>query len=206
MSLPTRRQAYAFLEPLRGSSAVFLLRDRGAHFALSAFLLRSLAVLRLPVAVLDTNCFYATNIQRMVRGISKQFLQQSNLLHFTDDVSDSMSQMVASESSTKVVDDLNTILHLLSFRQKKSGIHDLSNFYHILSYDARVNNTFALGVIFKTDSNRFPARTTDRTLPKISDLQITTEVHDEEMLFRCSAIKSWPSGRFRVSLYLDDRT
>lgn len=209
MSLPTRGQAYAFLEPLRGKSAIFLVKSRNDHGAVSRFILDCLAASRIRVAVLDTSCFYGVNIRKLAGSLPRQFLQQSTLLQLSDDDmndEDSLTDMVASDASAILMDDLNAVLHLLSSQGQKSGIHRLSTFYHILSYSARINKLLVLGFVYKGDSGALPARSTKRSLPKISDLQVTCEVRDGEIVFRCDGISGWSTDGFRIPLYFDPRT
>jgi hypothetical protein len=208
MSLPTRRQAYAFLEPLRGKSAIFLVKSRNDHAAVSRFILDCLAASSIRVAVLDTSCFYGVNIRKLAGSLPGQFLQQSTLLQQSDDMNDedALTDMVASDASAILMDDLNAALHLLSSQGQKSGIHRLSTFYHILSYSARINRLLVLGFVYKGDSGALPARSTKRSLPKISDLQVTCEVRDGEIVFRCDGIGGWSIDGFRIPLYFEPRT
>jgi hypothetical protein len=208
MSLPTDRQAYAFLEPLRGRSAIFLIKSRESNVAISRFILGCLAVSRMRATVFDSSCFYSVNIRRLTSGLPKEFLQQSTLLVPTDDsgYEDSLTEMAASDASAVLVDDLNAVLHLLSAQSQKSGIHRLSTFFQILSYSARVNKLLVLGVAYRTESVTAPTKSTKRSLPKISDLQIATDVGVDEIVFHCDAAKAWPAEGFRAPVYFDPST
>lgn len=208
MSLPTRRQAYAFLEPLRGKSAIFLIESRKADVTLSQFILGCLAVSKLRVTVLDTSCLYGTNIGMLTASLPKEFMQQGNLLHLPDDTGDedSLTEMVATEASAVLIDDLNAVLQLLSSRGNRFGIHRLSTFFHILSYNARMNKCFALGTVYKADYSAFPTKSSRRSLPRISDLQVAVDSRPDEIIFRCKEIDAWPVDGFRVPLYFDPRT
>lgn len=208
MSLPTRRQAYAFLEPFRDKSTIFLVTSRKAHTTLSYFVLGCLAASRMRVAVLDTSCLYGVNIGRLASTLPKEFLQQSTLLHMSDGLEEEglLAEMVAAEVPAILIDDLNALLQLLSSQGQRSGIHRLSTFYHVLSYNARVNKLLALGVAYRTDFAGFSNRSTRRSLPKMSDLQVTTDVRNDEIVFQCGDIGTWPSDGFRVPLYFEERT
>ena len=100
MSLPTRRQAYAFLEPLRSRSAIFPVTSRKTHVTLSRFILGCLAASRIRVTVLDTSCLYGVNIRKLADGLPKEFLQQSTLVHLSDDLKDedSLTEMVTADT------------------------------------------------------------------------------------------------------------
>jgi hypothetical protein len=148
------------------------------------------------------------NIRRIGSALAKEFLQQSTLLNLSEEQSfeDSLTDMISTDSGAVLIDDLNAVLHLLASRGQKSPMNRLSTFYNILSYNAKLSGLLVLGVAYKGDSGGFPARSTKRSLPKISDLQVTTEVRADEIVFRCSEIRSWPKDGFRVPLYFEERT
>ena len=68
MSLPTQRDAEAFLTPLRAKSTVFLLDNRATDLLFSRFLLSCLVRARNEVQVADINAFYSSNAQRIAPG------------------------------------------------------------------------------------------------------------------------------------------
>src|SRR2546421_8864864 len=65
MSLPTQREAEAFLTPLRAKSTVFLLENRTTDLLFSRFLLSCLVRTRNEALVADINAFYSSNAQRI---------------------------------------------------------------------------------------------------------------------------------------------
>jgi hypothetical protein len=208
MSLPTRRQAYAFLEPLRAKSVIFIVSGRKAHIEVSGFVLGCLAASRTRTAVLDTSCLYGVNVRKLAGELPKDFVQQSTLLHLSDDpgYEDSVTEMVAVDAPAILIDDLNAVLHLLSSQGQKSGIHRLATLYHILSYNARLNGLLVLGIAYSIDSSGPLKRSTKRSLPNMSDLQVVTETRADEIVFQCGEIDSWPSDGFRAPIYFDEST
>lgn len=208
MSLPTFRQAYAFLGPLKGKSSTFLVRGRPANAAVSRFILECLSIAKLNIAILDTSCFFGTNMQELTDSLPKEFLQKSIIEDLPDesDEEPSLVEIIATEASVIWIDDMNAALHLLSSGGQRSGIHRLSTFYHMLSYNARINNTIVLGTVYKAAFGTTTAGIAKRSLPKLSDLQISAEVRTGEMVFRCHDITGWPTEGFVAPLYLEDRT
>src|SRR3989454_10262758 len=65
MSLPTQREAEAFLTPLRSRSTIFLLDNRSTDLLFSRFLLSCLVRTRDEALVADINAFYSSNAQRI---------------------------------------------------------------------------------------------------------------------------------------------
>lgn len=205
MSLPTSRQAYAFLRPLRGKSSTFVIKNRTANAAVSRFILGCLAATKNHATILDTSCFHGVNVRELTRGLPKEFLQQSVLQDLPDESrdGDSLGDMLTSDNPVVWIDDMNAVLQLLSSRGQRSGIHRLSTFYHILSYHARVNNATVLGMVYKAAFGTLPTGISRRSLPKVSDLQIATELRKDEIVFRCHDMTAWPVEGFRAPLYLD---
>lgn len=208
MSLPTRRQGYTFLEPLRGKSTVFLIADRQENAVMLRFLLGCLAALKYNTALFDTSCFYGVNIKWITQGLPKEFLQQTTLIQLSEKLSPevSLSDITTIESHVIMIDDLNAILHLLSSQSRRSGIHRLATLYRLLSYEARMNELFILGSIYKSKSQDTASNTHKRSLADIADLQVTVEAQPTEIIFRCDKIPTWPIGGFRTPIYLEPRT
>lgn len=202
MSLPTHRQAYAFLRPLTGRTCTFVVKNRVSNLAVSRFILGSLAESQIPVVVLDTSRFQGVNIASLTEGLPKDFLQRSVLMTVPDysTEAEALSQIVGAESRALIIDDVNAVLHLLSSRGRKSGIHRLSTFFHLLSYHARLNRMLILGVVYRSTFGSVHAGITKRSLPKISDLQVTAEVREDGVVFRSSDITAWPAEGFAAPL------
>jgi hypothetical protein len=205
MSIPTSRQAYAFLRPLRGRSSTFIIKNRASNTAASRFILGCLAATKNRATILDTSCFHGVNVRELTEGLPKEFVQQSVLEDLPDGshAADSLSAVLTAETPAIWIDDMNAVLQLLSSRGQRSGIHRLSTFFHLLSYHARVNNAMVLGMVYKAAFGTLPAGITRRSLPKVSDLQIVTELKKDEIVFRCHDLAAWPVEGFSAPLYLD---
>jgi hypothetical protein len=152
--------------------------------------------------VLDSSNVYGVNIKALTEDLPRGFLLRSLLKTIYDDSNEveSLGETIGAESSALLIDDMNAILHLLSSHGQKSGIHILSNFYHLLSYHARINKLLVLGTVYRTSVGSVQVGITRRSLPKVSDLQITTEVKAHGVMFRCNEVAAWPTEGFRTSL------
>ena len=208
MSLPTLRQAYAFLGPLKGKSSTFLVKGRTANAIISHLILGCLSVTKLDVTVLDTSNFFGTNMPKLTGNLPKEFLQKNFIERIPDDSSEEipLTEVIATDASVVWIDDMNAIFHLLSSRNQRSGIQLLSTFYRMLSYSARINNTVVLGTVYKTTFGTAVSGIAKRSLPELSDLQVFTDVRAGEAVFRCHEITVWPAEGFVVPLYLEERT
>jgi hypothetical protein len=208
MSVPTPRQAFAFLAPLRGKSSIFITPSRRRNFRVARFLLGCLAASRMRTVVFDTSSFYATNIRALTESLPKDFLQRSTLITPQDDrrFEDSVTDLLSTKTEAILIDDLNALHYLLSSDRQRSGIHQLFTFIRLLSYEARVENLSVFGTLYRTERGD-PAheRVTRRSLSAAADLQITTtEDGPDRISFRCSEkVAGWPDGRFSAPVYLE---
>jgi hypothetical protein len=208
MSVPTPRQAFAFLAPLRGRVSVFITPSRRRNSGVARFLLGCLAASRTHVVIFDTSSFYGANMGILTEALPRGFLQQSTLITPQDDqrLGDSIAEVLAVKTGAILIDDLNALHYLLSSDRLQSGTQRLFAFIRLLSYEARINDLFVFGTVYKAEGDSAADRTTKRSLPAAADLQVSTEVHMDRLTFRCEEIKGWPSSRFSTPLYFDPST
>lgn len=203
MRLPTERQAFAFLEPLRGKSTTITVKSRSDDGSVFRFLLGCLAISKTYPVIFDTSAFVGTNIHSSAAQLPKPFLQGSSIIVPDDGsrIEASLREMMLTDTTAFLIDDLNALLYLMSPTGERSGIRRLSAFFHVLAYAARTNRSFAIGMVYKTDSGAYSSR----SLPGISELQVDAEIKGGELSFS-SAKAGWPCGEFSVPFYLDPST
>src|SRR5271165_3277766 len=107
MSVPTSRQAFAFLSPLKRRVSVFIVPSRQRNSMVARFLLGCLAASRTRTTVYDTSSFYGTNILALTESLPKDFLQQSTLItpQDTQMVDDSIADIFSMKSQAILIDD-----------------------------------------------------------------------------------------------------
>ena len=128
MSVPTSRQAFAFLAPLRRKTSVFIAQNRRGNLEVARFLLGCLAASRKRTVIFDTSSFYGANIRDLAESLPKDFLQRSVLVTPQDDqnLEDSITDVLSMKTDAILIDDLNSLHYLLSSNTPKSGTHDSS--------------------------------------------------------------------------------
>jgi hypothetical protein len=208
MSVPTHKQAFAFLRPLRGRASVFTVPSRSRNSSVAGFLLGCLAESRTSTMIFDTSSFYGANITTLTQSLPKDFLQQSTLITPPDDLplEDSMTGALTIKTGAILIDDLNALHYLLSSGKGKSGTHRLFAFIRLLSYEARINDLYVFGTVYMAEGDSAADRATKRSLSAAADLQISTDAHSDHITFRCDEIKGWPNNRFSTPLYFDPST
>src|ERR1039458_4598840 len=154
MSVPTHKQAFAFLRPLMGRASVFIVPSRSRNSSVASFLLGCLAESRTSTVIFDTSSFYGANISALTQSLPKDFLQQSTLITPPDDLplEDSMTAALTIKTGAILIDDLNALHYLLSSGPRRSGTHRLFAFIRLLSYEARLNDLYVFGTVYKARS------------------------------------------------------
>lgn len=199
MSVPTMKQAYAFMNPLRGRSTVLLVPDRRTNLAATNFVLGCLSKLRAKVLILDTDCFYGTNAELVARGLSTEFQQHTYMLTTSQDENpktmlvDVISQ---SESDAIIIDNLGALNFLLSSGEQRASVHQSYVLVRILSFMARTNNLWAVATAYRTHRED---GSTKRSLIAAADIQIEVEVESSHLAFQTRVNAIWPDKRFTAS-------
>lgn len=203
MSVPTSRQAFAFLAPLKKKASVFITPTRRRNLEVTRFVLGCLAASRNPRTImLDTSSFYGQNAQELTKSLPRDFLQRSVLIIplGRKGPEDSMTDILEQKANTILIDDLNSLHYLLSTQTLRSGARALFTFLRILSFYARTNNTSVIGTVYRPERD-FAERGTKRSILAAADLQIHTEVTLDRLMFRCNEIESWPNRRFSAPVH-----
>jgi len=203
MSVPTSRQAFAFLAPLRGRTSVFITPSRRRNSKVARFLLGSLAASRERTVLFDTSSFYGVNMQALTESLPRDFLQQSILIEPPDGqpLEDSLADLLTMKPRAIVIDDLNSLHYLLSASAQRSGTHQLFNYLRLLAFDAKLFNTFVFLTVYRAEGDPSTGKATKRSLPAAGDLQIFTDERAGNMTFRCDQAKGWPNHQFSAPLY-----
>jgi hypothetical protein len=202
MSVPTVKQAYAFLNPLRGRSSAILVANRDANAAVTKFALGCLAESKVRTVLLDTSCFYGTNIQALTEGIPREFLERTTLLTIPEGARPEavLTELMANpEAKAILIDDLNSLNALMSEGDAKSSIHELFVLIRMLSYYARINGIVIFATVYKSQRSDSNSR---RSLAAAADFQIETETEPSSITFRCESVGVWPAKKFVATVRL----
>ncbi len=202
MRLPSLQQANAFVAPLKRKTTTFVVEEREANFHLAQFFISLASLLKWRVLVLDTDAFYAANIialseKRLAdqkRGVLIRI--PKNDLRLEEWFVDSLM----TEYELLIVDDLNSLLHLLGFFEKKSASRKLHFIGRTLSYFARSSNRTVVSTVYKNVMDSAPSDESSRSLSKQADLVASVELQDSFIRFRCNQGKAWASNLFSVRI------
>jgi hypothetical protein len=152
--------------------------------------------------MLDTSCFYGTNIGVLTERLPREFLDRTTMLTITEDSrpEDVLSVLITKKEAKAIfIDDLNSLNAMMSSGDQKSSIHEMFVLIRLLSYNARINDFSILTTVYK--SQRADA-TSRRSLAAAADLQITTETESSNITFRCDGADVWPNRKFVAAVSL----
>jgi len=200
MSIPTERQAYAFLGPLRGNSSAFLVAGKKGNMIFTTFVLACVARLRMTALMLDTSCFYTSHIERLTSKLPRAFLERSRILTISEGKTpqDVISALLTREEAKVVlIDDLNSLNALMGRGDRTSSSHELFVLIRLLSYTARIHNTPVLASVYKSHGTNLNSR---RSLAASTDLQVNTEAKPSYIAFKCDKTGVWPNKSFTAIL------
>jgi len=200
MSLPTQREAEAFLTPLRAKSTVFLLDDRATDLLFSRFLLSCLVRARSEVLVADINAFYSSNAQRIAPESETpnirlslpppSFAVEPWIIDFL---------IGAPDAAVVILDDLNTLYHLLSFDGSKRAGNRMSFLIALTSFLARTRLQTIISKVYARNRPVQNGRRGARSLDRLGDLGVAVEYEASELTFTCKNGSGWRGdGTFSV--------
>lgn len=150
--------------------------------------------------VVDVDAIYASHSRILATQLARDCLENITLWIPTDNSIQALLVDPASSASYDVllVDDLNTIYHILSL-EGKSAIQKLVSVSRIMSFFCRENQVAAILTVYSSPTERFP-RLGQRSLSRIGDLSISTTVKDSAIQFTCNHGRAWPNNAFSARI------
>ncbi len=195
MSIPTKEQANRFLAPLRGKLTILLLHDIQAKMELSRFMLRCARLRSTSTAVLDSDAFYCTNIDRFADDAQAITTAEVLLLPEQDFEVSSLLALLSSKRELLIIDDLNSLFSLAVDRFKS---HQLSILMRLFSYNARMNNSWAIATAYRTELGAKQERTNQRSLTALGDLLVDTDFREGALRLKGGFKGRWPNDELEV--------
>jgi hypothetical protein len=195
MSIPTKEQASRFLAPLRGSLTIMLLHDIQAKMRLTRFLLQCSRLQSTDTAVLDTDTFYCTNLDRLAEEAQPIAKAELLLLPEQDFEVASLMPLLSSKIEMLIIDDLNSLYSLASDARKS---HQLTILMKLLSHNARMNGSWIVATAFTSKLGNRQGAANQRSLTSLGDLLVDTEVSGASIQLKASWKGQWPNGEFSL--------
>jgi hypothetical protein len=195
MSIPTKEQASRFLAPLRGSLTILLLHDIQAKMELSRFILRCARLQSTDTAVLDSDAFYCTNMDRFAEDARAITKAEVLLLPEQEFEVSSLLPLISSKRGLLIIDDLNSLFSLATDGRKS---HQLTILMKLLSYNARMNNSWAIATAYRTELGAKQGRANQRSLTALGDLLVDTDFREGALRLKAGFKGRWPNDELEI--------
>jgi hypothetical protein len=195
MSIPTKEEASRFLAPLRGNLAILLLHDIQTKTQLSRFILRCAHLQSTDTAILDTDAFFCTNINRFAEDAQAVTKGEVLLLPEQDFEVNSLLPLLSSKGELLIIDDLNSLFSLASDRRKS---HQLTVLMKLLSYNARMNNSWAIATAYRTELGTKQSSMNQRSLTGLGDILVDTDFREGLLTLKGGFNGQWPNDELEV--------
>lgn len=201
MSLPTTRQAYAFLAPLKSKSSIFIVGSTEVNLSFARFIFGCLEVMKTKAHIFDIDAFYGSNAMEVTKASSPDFLEDVSLsipksafaieYWFVDQLARGR------EGDVVLVHDLNTVYHSIAIGDSRSAIKKLSLIMGLLSFLTRTKRQIALSTLYERDGV-VENRLRRRSLNRLGDLTISVELQSKALSFECTRGSAWKGNTFSV--------
>jgi hypothetical protein len=195
MSILTKEQASRFLAPLRGNFTILLLHDIQTKMELSRFILRCARLLSTDTTVLDADAFYCTNIDRFAEDAQVMTKAEVLLLPEQDFEVNSLLPLLFSRRELLIIDDLNSLFSLATDGRKS---HQLTILMKLLSYNARMNDSWAIATAYRTELGAKQGKTNQRSLTALGDLLVDTDFRGGALRLKAGFKGRWPNDELEV--------
>lgn len=192
MSVPNREQANDFLSPLKGGLTVLLLHDASTKMAVGRFLLECARALSLETVVVDSDAFYSSNITKLIGDTSPT----GEILLLPEGTLQIASFLpILSSGQLTVIDDLNSLYSLASDGRRSQQLGIL---IRMLSYNARMNNSWVLASAYTPSQQGRKAKLDPRSLTAVGDALIDAELTENRLRFRSVSSRPWTEGEYSL--------
>jgi len=195
-------QMRAFLNPLRSRVTTFFVDDRATNRFLATLMLSSVAVDGDSAIIVDTDAFYTSNSIRLAESLSQQELERFRLYvpetgASGEDVAMELFRVNESHSIS-IIDNLNTLFHLLSSDNPSSAGRKLSFLMALESFSGRVNNATVLITVYEREK---PIRTRHPTsFSELGEISIRVRCSNGQLSLKCERGKAWPDNTLSFPL------
>jgi hypothetical protein len=195
MSIVTKEQTSRFLAPLKGKLTIMLLHDIQTKVELSRFILRCARMQSTDTVVLDADAFYCTNIDRFAEDAQAIARTELLLLPEQDFEVSSLLPLLSSKRELLIIDDLNSLYSLATDGRKS---HQLTIMMKLLSYNARMNDSWAIATAYRADLGAKQGKANQRSLTALGDLLVDTEFRDDALRLKGRFNGRWPNDELEV--------
>jgi len=193
-------QARAFIRPLLGKTATFLLDGRSVNLSFARVVIGVVAKTGDSCEIFDLDALYSSNADVILKPLPAEY-SDSMTIQIPEpgsSVERETSRVISTDSKVLVVDSMNTFHHLLSSEDGSSRSRKLSFAVASLSYIARTGAKAVIFTMYRREG--FGRPRSGRSISRLSDVTASVEIRGSELSVRCERGTAWPDGRFSIRI------
>jgi hypothetical protein len=203
MSVPTARQAYAFLTPLRSKLTVFLVESRAVNLMMGRFLLACFDVTKAKPLILDTDALYSSQVLPLAGDRSSDFLRRGAISvpepTSRVDIWAARSAIQAEGSDVILIDDLNEVYHTMGSGDRKTAMRRLAFISALCSMLSKTRGQCVFSTLYGRDAP-VGGHWHKRDISTLGDVAVKVKGSHSHLSFERSKGSAWDGGTFSVSL------
>lgn len=143
------KDPHSFLDQLKGRLVTFLVDDRASNLRLARFLVATLASSARPFCIFDVDAFYASNSDSLA-PLDQQASGELVVPDLEDRIGDVLVALAEAGSHlTLILDNLNSVLHIIDAEGQRSANRKLEFTLMLLSSIAKERGTSVLCVVYE---------------------------------------------------------
>lgn len=160
------------------------------------FILRCLSTLRRQAVILDTSATMGSTAVRVGDGLDAKSLERIELHWLSEDASAEthLAFLVEEGLDVILIDDINSLHHLLSGNQGKLGMYRLLVFSRLLSYSARQNGSIVISTAYSSEVRGLGGGQV--SLSAAGDMKVAVKLDGPRLVFKSATHSMWGGGSF----------
>jgi hypothetical protein len=168
--------------------------DRRSNLAFARCLERLISETRSRGMVLDLDAFYASNSIEIFEGLGEDAKHAFLIVvpGIESSIEEEIIRAVVRKSGVLIVDNLNTLFHLIALHDSSNRARKISFAIEVLSFAARANGFAVLLPMYRRDG--VTRSTTNRFLSGFSDSLVSATVKEQELQLSCERGGFWKDG------------
>jgi hypothetical protein len=174
---------------------VLLIDQRTINAHLGEFILRCACATRIKAAILDIDAFYASTTEQFVERLPERCLNDVTL--HVPDLNKDIGRWVVEQFLRKneerlfLIDNLNSLYHLLSADDSESTNRRLTLMISFLSFISRTNDFSTVSILYREGAPTERSLVGSRSLMRAGDMTAYVTVQDGEIRFRNIRGNAW---------------
>lgn len=194
------QEAHSFFGPLEGKTTTFLVESRLANLSFARSITSLTSMTKSGCAIFDIDAFYSSNSNEIMSALPPNAAMSTHVYvpEPGSNVETEFPRFFMAESGVLIIDSLNTLYHLFSLSGVSSRSRKLAFVVASLSYFARTSGKVVLFTTYRREKTMKTGG--GKPISDLSDLTVSVEAIDSELLMKCERGTAWPEGKVSLRI------